>query len=151
EIPSEALRAVVEEIAAEHVSTAPLRTGTRALVIDDGSGVAPVLAERLSRDGLDVSVVEAGSDATEAARAADAVIAIDLRDRGAPEVFDALAPAALADAQWLGCVTVIDAVGGQPGFIRALHAELPDRAVRCLQVPPDIAPDTVAGWAHEEL
>jgi acyl transferase domain-containing protein/NAD(P)H-dependent flavin oxidoreductase YrpB (nitropropane dioxygenase family)/NAD(P)-dependent dehydrogenase (short-subunit alcohol dehydrogenase family) len=151
EIPARAVRAVVEEVPAEPGSVAALAAGSRALLVDDGSGVVPILAEQLRGDGVDVATVDVGGDVGTATRGADAVIVIDLADRGAPAVFDALAPAALADTQWLGCVTAADAVGGQCGLIRALHAEFPARTTRSLAVPRGLDPATVADWAREEL
>src|SRR5262249_61374781 len=152
DIPAVAVRAVVEEVPAAAASTtACLAAGSRCLIVDDGSGVAPLLAQLLGDDGVDASVAEAGTDAGSEARGTDAVIVIDLGDRGAPEVFDVLAPAVLADVPWLGCVTADDAVGGQRGLLRALHAEFPDRTLRSLRVPPDLAAEEVASWVHEEL
>src|SRR5262249_61271804 len=152
DIPAVAVRAVVEEVPAAAASTtACLAAGSRCLIVDDGSGVAPLLAQLLGDDGVDASLAEAGTDAGSAARATDAVIVIDLGDRGAPEVFDVLAPAVLADVPWLGCVTADDAGRGPRGLLRALHAEFPDRTLRSLRVPPDLAAEEVASWVHEEL
>ena len=152
EVPPFALRAVVEAAPADDEAVVSiLGAGGQCLIVDDGSGIAPALANLLRNDRLDVSVVDSQAASGVAGRAADAVIVIDLVDRGAPDVFDMLAPAALAGAKWLGCVVAAGAVGGQRGLVRALHTELPTSTLRSLTVPVGVEPATIAHWVREEL
>ncbi|MBO0730003.1 MAG: SDR family NAD(P)-dependent oxidoreductase, partial [Acidimicrobiaceae bacterium] len=152
-VPAAALRGVVEEVPTGLSQVAsPLSTGGRCLIVDDGSGVAWALADQLRSDEVEVEIAPARHPGSSGfAHPAEVAVIVDLMDRGAPSVFDELAAVALAGARWLLCVSASGAIGGQPGLLRALRAELPDRTLRSVIVPADAEPAAVAAWVREEL
>jgi NAD(P)-dependent dehydrogenase (short-subunit alcohol dehydrogenase family) len=159
-IPPKAVRAVVEVVDVGAVVPAAVDLGGRRVVVThDADPAAPALVKALGERGAEVSEVALGAldadgrfPAGDQQRLAGADGVVHLASgAGAPVAFAALAPAGLAGAGWLIGVTRDGTTGGEPGLLRSLAWELPDRVVRSVQVAADASAELVAAAVIDEL
>ena len=176
DVPARSVRGVVRvEPCPVRAEAPPALAGAAvAVVAEPGTAAALAVAERLADAGASVAVVSPGDDPGRV----DGLI--DLRFLGpgpatVPELFDQVAPAALAGLRWLVAVTGLGGTSGRgaadggradggragparippgsgvAGLFRALARELPSTVVRALDVPAGADPGDVAGWVVAEL
>src|SRR5690606_34511040 len=83
--------------------------------------------------------------------ATGAVVVVVGPDQDARDAFATLAPAVLGGVARVLVVTRTGAAGGEPGLVRALRAELPERSIRSVRVASDLDPAALAEVAADEL